>query len=83
MDKRRLLQSSGRELSDAVADTNALISFAMLYDPEHTAVARTLTAVDLSKRWRVVRSEHTTSKYASRVDPRYSPTGWDLILSRL
>jgi protein phosphatase len=48
LDKRRLLQPLERELSDAVADANALISLATLYEPRNAGMATTLTAVALS-----------------------------------
>ena len=48
LDKRRLLHPLDRELAAAVADANALISFATLYNPQHTGMATTLTAVALS-----------------------------------
>ena len=48
LDNRRLVHPLERELADAVADANALISFATFYDPRHTGMATTLTAVALS-----------------------------------
>jgi PPM family protein phosphatase len=48
LDKRRLLQPLDRELSDAVADANELISLATLYEPGNAGMATTLTAVALS-----------------------------------
>jgi serine/threonine protein phosphatase PrpC len=48
LDKRRLVHPLERELADAVADANALISFATFYEPRHTGMATTLTAVALS-----------------------------------
>jgi serine/threonine protein phosphatase PrpC len=48
LDKRRLLQPLDRELSNAVADANDLISLATLYEPRNAGMATTLTAVALS-----------------------------------
>jgi len=48
LDKRRLLQPLDRELNEAVADANALISFATFYEPRNAGMATTLTAVALS-----------------------------------
>ncbi len=48
LDKRRLLQPLDRELTDAVADANDLISFATFCEPRTAGMATTLTAVALS-----------------------------------
>jgi PPM family protein phosphatase len=48
LDKRRLVRPLERELAGAVADANALISFATFYAPRHSGMATTLTAVALS-----------------------------------
>lgn len=48
LDKRRLVHPLERELTDAVADANALISFATFHTPRYTGMGTTLTAVALS-----------------------------------
>jgi protein phosphatase len=48
LDNRRLLHPLDRELSDAVADANDLISFATVHEPRHAGMGTTLTAVALS-----------------------------------
>lgn len=48
LDKRRLVGSLERELADAVADANDLISFATLHKPAHAGMATTLTAVAMA-----------------------------------
>lgn len=48
LDKRRLVHPLDREFTDAVADANAVISFAVSYEPGHAGMATTLTAVALS-----------------------------------
>jgi protein phosphatase len=48
LDKRRLVNPLETELTAAVADANALISFATLYEPSHTGMATTLTAVAMA-----------------------------------
>jgi protein phosphatase len=48
LDKRRLLAPLQVELEDAVADANAAIAFVTFYDPAHTGMATTLTALALS-----------------------------------
>lgn len=48
LDKRRLARPLEHELSDVVADANAAIAFASIYDPRHAGMATTLTAVVLS-----------------------------------
>lgn len=48
LDKRRMLGPIERELSDALADANDLISFATFHEPRHAGMATTLTAVALS-----------------------------------
>jgi serine/threonine protein phosphatase PrpC len=48
LDKRRLINPLETEFSDAVADANDLISFATFYEPRHTGMATTLTAVAMA-----------------------------------
>jgi protein phosphatase len=48
LDKRRLVNALETELSDAVADANDLISFSTFYEPSHTGMATTLTAVAMA-----------------------------------
>lgn len=48
LDKRRLVHSLERELSDAVADANAVIEFVVSCDPQLAGMGTTLTAVALS-----------------------------------
>lgn len=45
LDNRRLVGTLETEFADAVADANDLISFATYYEPRHTGMATTLTAV--------------------------------------
>jgi serine/threonine protein phosphatase PrpC len=45
LDKRRLLQPLDRELSNAVADANDLVSLATLYEPRNAGMATTLLRV--------------------------------------
>jgi protein phosphatase len=48
LDKRRLARPLEQELGDVVADANAAIGFASIYDPRHAGMGTTLTAVVLS-----------------------------------
>lgn len=48
LDNRRLVGALEDEFADAVADANDLISFASFYEPRHTGMATTLTAVALA-----------------------------------
>lgn len=48
LDNRRLVNALEDELTDAVADANDLISFATFYEPRHTGMATTLTAVAMA-----------------------------------
>ena len=48
LDNRRLVRPLETEFADAVADANNLISFATLYEPAHTGMATTLTAVAMA-----------------------------------
>jgi protein phosphatase len=48
LDQRRLAHPLERELSDSVADANAVIAFATFYDPGYAGMGTTLTAVALS-----------------------------------
>lgn len=48
LDKRRLVGTLEAEFADAVADANDLISFASFYEPRHTGMATTLTAVAMA-----------------------------------
>jgi PPM family protein phosphatase len=48
LEKRRLVGPLERELAEAVDDANDLIAFASFYDPSHSGMGTTLTAVALS-----------------------------------
>jgi protein phosphatase len=48
LDKRRLARPLEQELGDVVADGNAAIGSASIYDPRHAGMGTTLTAVVLS-----------------------------------
>jgi serine/threonine protein phosphatase PrpC len=48
LEKRRLERPLEQEFSDAVSDANAVIGFVTAYDPQHTGMATTLTAVALA-----------------------------------
>lgn len=48
LDKRRILNPLEQELNETVADANAVIAFAVFYDPRHAGMGTTLTSVALS-----------------------------------